>query len=487
MPRCARLSRLALYARRVRSCGAPSRRAPSRRVAPAVAAPRALAQDLARRGRSALLSFSLALGLTGVVAAPSSAQTLIRDAEIERTLRMLSKPIYDAGGLTAERVPIFMLGDRSLNAFVSGANVMFLHTGLLLELDTPEELMAVIAHESGHVIERHIVSRLAAQETARNTAIVSTIIAIGAAAAGAGEAGVGAASAGQQVAIRDLLRFTRAQESGADQTAVRLMDAAGIDPAAMLSVLERFEAQVGSFGVNPYTVTHPLSRARMQMLEVAVSNSSARGGRAPQDFYYWHARMRAKLDGFMAQPGSIAAPLRFNDPELDLYREAIYLHRLPDPDAAVDAIDRLIAMRPQDPYYWELKGQILYESGRGPDAVAPYRRAVEFAPNEPLIIAGLGQALLTVETPEADAEALRVLERAAIADPFDPSMRRPLAIAYARAGNDGMAAVVTAERLALSGRISEAQIHAERARNMLPTGSPGWLRAEDILGLRVNN
>ncbi len=441
----------------------------------------AFARRLAGGFRAAFAGLAVAAAL---VASPAAAQTIVRDAEIERTLRMLARPIYEAGGLTAERVPIFIIADRSLNAFVTGGNVMFLHTGMLLELETPEELMAVIAHESGHVIERHVVSRIAAQETARDTAIISTIIGIGAAVAGAGEAGVGAASAGSSVALRDLLRFTRAQEAGADQTGARLMTAAGIDPAAMLLVLQRFDSAVAGLSVDPYILTHPLGGERIRLLEAAVANSSARGGRAPAEFHYWHGRMRAKLDGFLAVPGSTAAARRFDDPELDLYREAIYLHRLPDPPGAVDAIDRLIAMRPNDPFYWELKGQILYESGRGPEAVEPYRRAAELAPEEPLIVAGLGNALLTVETPEADAEALRVLERAALADPYDASMRRPLAIAYARAGNDGMAAVVTAERLALTGRIEEAHIHAERARNMLPVGSPGWLRAEDVLALR---
>lgn len=416
--------------------------------------------------------------------APISAQSIIRDAEIERTLRMLAAPVYDAGGLTIERVPIVVVNNRELNAFVTGANVMFLHSGMIVELETPEELIAVIAHEAAHVIERHIVTRIAAAETASSQAIVSTIIGIGAAVAGAGEAGAAGASVGQQIALRDLLSFTRAQEAGADQTGVRLMNEARIDPAAMLRVLERFDRPAGAFGVDPYAVTHPLGGARIRLLEDAVARSPARGLGVSDDMTYWHGRMRAKIDGFLTPISATTTPRRYGDPELDLYREAIYLYRLPDPDGAIAAIDQLLAMRPNDPYYWEMKGYILINSGRGADAIEPYRRAVELAPNEPLIVAQLGRALLFLETPEANAEALRLLERAVLADPYGVSMRRSLAIAYARAGDDGMAAVVTAERLALSGRISEAHIHAERARAVLPVGSPGWLRAEDILGMR---
>ncbi|MCI4665204.1 MAG: M48 family metalloprotease [Neomegalonema sp.] len=425
-----------------------------------------------------------ALPLIGTLAPTlSAARSLIRDAEIERTLKMFSAPIYKQAGLNHERAPIFMLNDSSLNAFVTGGNVMFLHTGMLLELDTPDELIAVIAHEAGHIVERHVITRIAAAGSARTTAIISSLVGIGAALAGGGRAGVAAASAGSHIALRDLLKFTRAQEAGADQRGVLLMTAAGIDPTAMLRVMKRFDEQTPLFGVNPYALTHPLGRARIVMLEEAVRKSGARGRKLPKEFYYWHARMRAKLDGFLATPGG-SGGLRFGVPEFDLYREAIYLHRLPDPEGALKTVDKLIKIRPSDPYYWELKGQILYESGRGPEAVGPYRRAAKLAPREPLIAAGLGEALLTVEKPKTNAEALRVLEKAAIADPHSPGMRRSLAIAYARSGKEGMAAVVTAERFALVGRLGDARIHAERARRMLPTGSPGWLRAEDVLALK---
>lgn len=436
---------------------------------------------------SGVFAASVAAGLALATFAPApaaEARTIIRDAEIERTLKMIARPVYRAAGLNFERVPIFILSDRSLNAFVTGANVMFLNTGMLVELDTPEELMAVIAHEAAHVVERHVVTRLAAQRTAGRASILSTIIGIGAAVAGAGDVGLAGASAGNRIALRDLLSFTRAQEAGADQTGARLMNRAGVDPAAMLSVLRRFENQVAGLQIDPYAQTHPLGRRRILLLESVVARSPARGKKLSREIAYWHARMRAKIDGYYAGVTSSRTRRRFNNPEIDLYRDAMYRAYLPDTAGALKAIDRLIKMRPNDPYYWELKGQILYQSGRGRQAVTPYRRAVKLAPNEPLIAAGLGRSLLTLKTRKANREALRVLERAAVGDPFHSGMRRSLAEAYSALGNDGMAALASAERFALLGRIRDAHIQAKRAQRFLPNGSPGWLRAADVLDLK---
>lgn len=416
---------------------------------------------------------------------PALAQAgLIRDAEVERTLGRMINPIFDVAGLSG-RVRLFIIEDNSLNAFVAGGNNMFFHTGLLRQLETPEELIGVMAHETGHITSGHFVQRVAAIESAQTASILTTIAGIGAAAAGAGSAAVGASQGGQHILQRELAKFSRAQEAGADLEALRFMNAIDVDPVGMLKVLKRLEAQQSVFltNINPYTLSHPLSRERIITLQRGVDSSPAHGRSVSPELRYWHGRMRAKLDGFLS-PAGAAARESFGDPELDLYREAIALHRTPLPDKAIAAADQLIAMRPNDPYYWELKGQILFESGRGPKAVEPYERAVKLAPDEPLIAAGLGEALLTLKTPEADKRALRVLEQVAIAEPYNAAARRPLAIAYARTGQDGMAAVVSAEQLALQGNLKGAKRQALVAKEKLPVGSPGWLRAEDVMSLK---
>ncbi|MBX2855257.1 MAG: M48 family metalloprotease [Rhodobacteraceae bacterium] len=443
--------------------------------------------------RSLPLSFRIRRALLSAVAVltlicqsgQAAAQTIIRDSEIERTLSALIGPMLDAADLPRSDVRLFILGERSLNAFVTAENNMFLHTGLLQVLETPEELLGVMAHEAGHIKAKHVVKRIGALEQARTQATLATLLGIAASVAGGGGAGAAIIGGGQNLATRTLLKFTRNQESSADQAALAFLNRANIDPSGMLTVLRRLEKEQGVFqnNLDPYTLTHPLSRARIQALADGVSKSPALGQQVSPDLRYWHTRMRAKLEGFLNSPGASALG-SYGAPEFDLYRDAIRLHRLPSPDEAVATIERLIEMRPEDPYYWELKGQILFESGRGPQSIAPYRRALELKPGDALIAGGLGQALLTENSPAANAEALQVLERASLDDPFDARVRRSLAIAYDRAGNPGMSAVASAERLTLLGRIKDAVRLAERAQGLLPTGSPGWRRADDIIALK---
>lgn len=433
------------------------------------------------------IAFLLATLLAWSQAGDGVARGIIRDSEIERTLDMLAAPIFEAAELDQRDVSIFIIGDRSLNAFVTASRGMFFHTGLLRELDTPEQLIGVIAHETGHLVRGHVVSRISALENAATTSLLATLIGVAVGiAAGAPSGGAGIAGGGQRIAARDFLRFNRGQESSADQAALTFMNRAAIDPIGMIQTLRRLEQEQQVFlgaTVDPYVLTHPLSRARIQALEQGVAQSPARGRQLDPELVYWHGRMRAKLDGFLSDPTARGAVESYGVPEFDLYREAIQLHRLPDPDAAIAKVEALIEMRPDDPYYWELKGQILFESGRGAASVEPYRRAAELAPNAPLIAGGLGAALLTLDTPEADAEALVVLERAAIADPYDARLRHALARAYDRADKPALAAVTNAERAMLLGRTENAKIMAKRAQTLAPYGSPAWLRADDILAI----
>jgi len=282
----------------------------------------------------------------------------------------------------------------------------------------------------------------------------------------------------------------RAEEASADQAAISYLARAQIDPQGLIEVVERFRGQeVLSIGsVDPYVQTHPLSTRRMSLLERRVGEMSDRTWPENPERAYWHARMRAKLIGFLKRPETVLDRLEgVPETEFTLYQKAVALYRLPDPSAAVAAVNRLIATRPNDPYYAELKGQILLETGRPAEAIAPYRRAVRLAPNEPLLWSGLGRALLQPNRPETNAEALRVLKKARAGDLADVAALRDLATAYDRAGNRGMATLATAERYALTGAIKDAVRLARRAAGILPKGSPGWLRAQDILKLDRDN
>lgn len=433
-----------------------------------------------------LLAAGLAALAVAIIPQMALALSLIRDAEIERTLDRMARPVFQAAGLDPSAVDIYIVNDRALNAFVAGGNNLFLHTGLLWTLETPEEVLGVIAHEAGHIAGGHQARRSLNLRNARGPALLGVLAGIAAAAAGAPSAGAAITAGSQSAVQRSLLAYNRAEEASADQAAIDYLLRSGVDPSGFLKVLTRFRGQevltIGS--IDPYILTHPLSTDRFQLIERRIAEAAARSFPADPERAYWHGRMRAKLRGFLDNPERVLRELEGqSESEEVLYARAVALYRLPSLQEALAAIDRLIALRPDDPFYIELKGQILFETGKPEAAVPLYREAVRLAPDEPLLQAGLGRALLALNRPEADAEALDVLQEARARDLGDAAALRDLATAYARAGQDGMAALATAERYALTGQTKDAVLIARRAATALPEGSPGWLRAQDILAL----
>lgn len=427
------------------------------------------------------LFFSLVLLVS--LAMPLHAQTLIRDAEIEHALQELAAPVLTAAGLSPSRVRILVIKDHRLNAFIVDTQHIFINSGLIQKLDRPEMLQSVIAHEAAHIANGHISRRLQNLRASRSLAGLGLLLSAAVAASGNTEAAVGAAAGASSAAQHSFLAHTRDQESSADQSAARYLAQAGIDPAAMVDVLEIFRGQeaLAANRQAPYARSHPLSRERLRRAE---AYAAAYPVRAPQDqsSAYWFARARGKLDAFLGNPGRTLRQLRGEQPnDIVLMRRAVAYHRIPDTAKALENINTLIQRRPDDPYVHELRGQILFESRNFGAAVNAYGRAVNLAPNHPLILAGYGQALLALDSADANTRALRALERSYSRDPRNGRMLRDLAVAYARAGNNGMASAVTAERYAMNGRFEDSLVHARRAEALLPRGSPGWNRVQDVI------
>lgn len=410
--------------------------------------------------------------------------SLIRDAEIERTLYDLSEPIFKAAGLEND-VTMYIVQDSTLNAFVAGGQNIFLHTGLIQELDQPEELLGVIAHEAGHITGGHLARRGIATRQAQGPAAIAMLLGLAAGiASNSGDAGLAVVTGSQQIIQRSLLKYSRSEEASADQAGLKYMIRAGISPKGMITTLERFQGQeiFNPALRDPYALTHPLSQERINTLKQRIEDVETTTARVSPHMIYAHARMRAKFDGFLNNPkDTIERIAESTTDELELYTRAIALHRLPAPEKAISTIDKLLVLYKNDPFYNELKGQILLESGRGAQAIPSYKKAVEIAPNEPLLLAGLGRALLSTDTASNNREALMYLEKAALQDIQDANVRQYLAIAYARDNNEGMAALATAERFAIRQNIKTAKRHARHAAEILTNGSPGWIRAQDIL------
>ncbi|AXT25758.1 peptidase M48 [Ruegeria sp. AD91A] len=424
------------------------------------------------------LILSVVVWLTA--ATQSHGQSLIRDPDIEHGLRELAFPVLRAAGLNTNRVQILVVNDNTFNAFVIDYNAIYVNYGLILTVESPEMLQAVIAHEAAHIANGHLARRAENLKAARRNAGLGTALALLAAAAGGGEAAIGIAAGTQGAAIRSFLGHTRAEEASADRSAASYLRWAQISPSGMVELHRKFAGQelLSVANQDPYMRSHPTSRERLRAAEAFLDEF---GDKAIQNANadYWFARVKGKLSAFLRSPSwTLRRAKEETAQDIRLMREASAHHQNRDLGRARNAIDEALVLRPNDPYYYDLKGQILLENRQIGAAIEAYGNAVEMAPNDALILAGYGRALLAQGQTK---QALSVLEKARARDYRNARLLQDLGVAYAQVGNDGMASTVTAERYALQGRLGDAGIHAKRAVARLPEGSPGWQRAQDVL------
>ncbi|WP_208352843.1 M48 family metalloprotease [Pseudaestuariivita rosea] len=409
--------------------------------------------------------------------------TFLRDAEVERGLDELARPILLAAGLNPSSVKIVLIDDESLNAFVIDGRAIFLHSGLVMRLERPEELQAVIAHEAAHIANGHLTRRVQNFRNSRMISAAALGLAVAAGAAGADpDAAGGFAVGASSSANRVFLAHTRNEESSADRAGIRYMVAAGIDPTANISLLEIFRGQeaLSAGRQDPYSRTHPLNSARIRDVKAAVAAYEGRF-ETTREAQYWFNVVQGKLSAFKRSSRWTLRKVRNQTDNVSTMRRAVAYHLQPDARRAVAEIDKLIAKNPRNPYAHELKGLILHDNRQFNAAAQSYRRAVDLSPNQPLILAGYGRTLLAIDTRDSVRNALSVLEKSRSRDPYNARVLRDLAVAYAKTGQNGMASLATAERYALQGRMRDASVHAKRASDLLPNGSASWQRAMDVL------
>jgi predicted Zn-dependent protease len=438
------------------------------------------------------LLLALAVGASAsLMPAPGLAQSerpsFIRDAEIEAIVRRYAQPVFRAAGLNPERIDVYLIADETLNAFVAGGMNMFLHTGLLRRAEGPTQVMGVIAHEAGHISAGHLASRRRELEDTATQMITSMLLGLGAAAAtGSGAAGAAVVSLGQSLSMADLLSYTRTQEGAADQAAITYMERAGYSPRGLVEFMRILEDQevLLSNSQSPWMRTHPLTSERVNTLAAATERLEEEKGlraEAPEELQQLHARMQAKLAGFLQPPAETLQDYPADSDAIpDRYARAIAHYRVPELEKALSVVNGLIEERPEDPYFHELKGQMLFENGRIDEALPAYQKAVELAPEQPLIRMGLAEVQLQTNTRELTEQALANAERVVDAEPDNAFAWRLVGIAQGRLGNKGEAALALAEYAINRGDLRQAIGQAQRAQQNLEKHSPGWLRAQDI-------
>ncbi len=454
-----------------------------------------------RRLRAALVG---GLAATLVTSTSVDAAGLIRDAETESLIRIYAKPIFTAAGLGSQDIRIHLVNDPAFNAFVVDGHNMFIHAGLLMEAKTPNQVIGVIAHESGHITGGHLARLRTQVGRAKSAALMLQLIGLAAMVGGAfagvpgvGQTGMGIATGGQDAALRTLLAYKQDEESSADQAAITFLNATKQSGRGMLETLEFMASKlVGVQGINPYLQTHPLPQQRLIQLRALVTASPYYDNTDPPELQFRHDLMKAKLFGFLDDPQTVLNRYQ-NDQSLPaLYARAIATYRKSGVKVAMPQLDALIAAKPDWPYFYELKGQFLFESGSSAAAVPPLREAVRLSPDEPLIRVALGQALLGTNDPRLVDEAISNLRNALAREDSSAMGYRQLASAFARKAEGAkaagakkqfmaQAALASAEAYFYEGQLKLAKQQAKRAKAGLPDGTPNWFKADDILAFEV--
>ncbi|GAB5348662.1 M48 family metalloprotease [Alteriqipengyuania sp. 357] len=440
--------------------------------------PKSLAR-LSAQVLACLLAFSL-------MAQPAMAQSILRDAETEALLRDMADPLVEAAGLRPGNVDIILINDPSINAFVAGGQAVYIHSGLINAADSANEVQGVIAHELGHITGGHVISSSDGMRSAQTISILSLLIGVAAAVAGAGDAAMGAMMAGQRAAMGKYLAFSRVQESAADAAGAQYLSDAGISGKGSLAFFGKLLNQEYRYNRSQsdeaaFNRTHPLSGDRIARLREVYEIDPAWNAKTDPALEARFQRVKAKLFGYLAEPVQTLRTYPTTNATVPArYARAYAYHKDAQIDAALEETDALIASDPDNPYFLELQGQVLLESGRPDEALPALRRATELTNSEPLIASLFGHALIATEDASHYEEAETVLRAAVAKDRRNPFAWYQLGVVYAERGDMPRAHLASAEQQVMTRRYIEALRNAQRAESELPEGSADWLRAQDV-------
>ncbi|WP_371398218.1 M48 family metalloprotease [Fretibacter rubidus] len=433
-----------------------------------------------KTGAAALLASVVMVGAS----TSADAQSLLRDTEIEDTLEEFTQPILAAAGLNGSNVDLYIVNDPSLNAFVTRGQNIFLHSGLILQSDTPNQLKGVIAHEAGHIADGRIARSDYSNRSAYGAMLIAAGLGIAAILAGEGGAGAAILAGSQQFGALEVLAHTRVAESVADQYAAQYLERTGQSGEGLIQFFEKFRYQevFSQARRYPYFRSHPLSSNRIDALREVVAESPYRDAvDSPEDIKRL-AMTKAKLRGFLDAPQTVFRTY----PESDQSDEARYARSVAyfkgaDLRSAIREIDSLIADYPKNPYFYELKAQMLFESGQGTASIEPAERALALKPDAPLFEMALAQALIETADPVAVDRAVELLKSALQKERDNGAAWYHLSQAYGRQGNNALASYATAEQAFAFGDLNRARSFAERAQRDMVRNTPQYRRAADIV------
>ena len=454
------------------------------------------------------LRAAVALGLvaaTAVTTSPSSeaeAQglSLIRDTEIEALLNDYSQPIFRAAGLGTGRIKVRIVNSDSFNAFVMDGRSVFMHTGTLMQAETPNEVIGVIAHEAGHIAGGHMASLRARIAKDQTRSLLVQLLGIGAMIGGAmaggdsgreiGSAGQGVLMGGNEVLMRGLTAERRSQESAADQAGLKYLNATKQSGRGMLATFERFAGQelFADAHRDAFARTHPVATDRLARLRQLVETSPYYSAKDPPNLQLRHDMVRAKISGYIEPPSVVFNRYRSSDTSMPArYARSIASFRqgAGGVQTGLQGVDALIGDYPNNPYFWELKGDILHKAGRSREAIGPLRKALQLHNGRATLVrVQLAQAMIQTKDPVLADEAVSLLRKAVQDEPDNATAYNALGQAYYDKGLEPQSALARAQGLFYVGAVKQAQEFAKRAQAGLKAGSPDWVKADDIINYK---
>jgi predicted Zn-dependent protease len=442
--------------------------------------------------------YTVSASIAAVSPAAAQGLPMIRDTEIENLLKEYSRPIFKAAGLGAQNISMLIVRHDSFNAFVVDGRHVYMNSGTLLQSKTPNEVIGVIAHETGHITGGHLAALRARIARDQTKALLFTILGIGLMVGGAvsggdtarevAGAGSGVMLGGNEMLMRSLLSERRAQESSADQAGLRYLDATRQSGKGMLETFERFAQQeyVSATYQDPFVRSHPVASDRLAQLRDRVARSPYADARDPPQLQLRHDMMRAKLAGYLERPQTVFNRYPASDNSLPArYARAIARNCSGKCADAMGEVDALLRDKPDNPYVWEIKGNLLFWVGKYRESIPLIRKALQLAGgDEPLIQAALAQSLLATDDMALVDEAITLLRRAIALDDAYSMTQHQLAKAFYKKGQFPQADLAAAQAHFVEGNVKQAQIFAKRALVKLPRGSPEWIRAEDIINYK---
>jgi predicted Zn-dependent protease len=437
-----------------------------------------------------------AIAFTPIAALAQGGPPILRDTETEQLLRDYTRPILRAAGMEKQNIQMVIINQGVFNAFVADGRRIFVNYGAIMQSETPNQIIGVMAHETGHLAGGHLAKMREQMAQAQTQMIIAMLLGAGAIAAGSrggtgnsGMANAGAAmlSAPQEVIRRSLLSYVRQQEENADKAGVKFLNATGQSSKGMYETFKRFteEGLFSSRGADPYVQSHPMPAQRVAALEELARSSPYWDKKDDPALQLRHDMVRAKISAFMERQDTVSRRYPMSNGSLPArYARAIttYLHG--DLRSAIAQIDALIQQQPNNPYFYEVRGQALLEGGRPLEAIAPLRRAVQLSNNAPLIEMLLGQALVAANNPAYTDEAIAILRAAVAREAEAPLGFMQLAMAYGRKGDYAQADLASAQAAFLRGDGKTARDLASRAKTRFAVGTPGWVKADDIVNAK---